>query len=41
MVRLDLKVCRRLVLQSCPYQGSTPSTALETVQSYGRRSGRC
>jgi len=33
-VRLDLKVCRRLVQESCPYQGSTPSTALQAVQSY-------
>ncbi len=34
-VRLDLRVCRRLVVPSCPYQGSTPSTALEAVRSYG------
>jgi hypothetical protein len=39
-VRLDLKVCRRLVLPSCPYQGITPPTALETVQSYGRSLGK-
>jgi hypothetical protein len=38
-VRLDLKVCRRLVQPSCPYQGSTPSTALQAVQSYGRTLG--
>jgi hypothetical protein len=38
-LRLDLKVCRRLVLPSCPYQGVTPPTALETVQSYGRSLG--
>ncbi len=39
-VRLDLKVCRRLVQPSCSYDGSTPSTALQAVQSYGRALGR-
>ena len=39
-VRLDLKVCRRLVQPSCSYQGSAPSTALEAVRSYGRSLGR-
>ncbi len=39
-VRLDLKVCRRLVQPSCPYQGSTPLTALQAVQSYGPSLGR-
>ena len=39
-VRLDLKVCRRLVQPSCPYQGSAPSTALQAVQSYGRSLGK-
>ena len=39
-VRLDLKVCRRLVQQSCPYQGSTPPTALQAVQSYGHSLGK-
>jgi hypothetical protein len=38
-VRLDLKVCRRLVQPSCPYQGSAPSTALQAVESYGRSLG--
>jgi hypothetical protein len=38
-VRLDLRVCRRLVAPSCPYQGSTPSTALQAVLSYGRSLG--
>ncbi len=38
-VRLDLRVCRRLVAASCPYQGSAPSTALQAVQSYGRSLG--
>jgi hypothetical protein len=39
-VRLDLRVCRRLVAPSCSYQGSTPSTALEAVRSYGRSLGK-
>ena len=38
-VRLDLKVCRRLVQRGCIYMGSTPSTALEAVQSYSRSLG--
>ncbi len=33
--RLDLRVCRRLVAPSCPYQGSTPSTALQAVRALG------
>ena len=37
--RLDLRVCRRLVNASCPYQGSTPTTALQAVQSLGRSLG--
>jgi hypothetical protein len=39
-VRLDVKVCRRLVQPSCSFQGSTPTTALRAVQSYGRALGR-
>ena len=39
-VRLDLRVCRRLVQPSCSYQGSTPSTALQAVQAVGRSLGR-
>jgi hypothetical protein len=39
-VRLDLAVCRRLVQPSCPYQGSTPSTALQAVQAYGHSLGK-
>jgi hypothetical protein len=39
-VRLDLKVCRRLVQPSCSYQGSAPPTALQAVQSYGHSLGR-
>jgi hypothetical protein len=39
-VRLDLKVCRRLVQPSCSFQGSAPPSALQAVQSYGRSLGR-
>ena len=39
-VRLDLKVCRRLIEPSCPYQGSAPPTALSAEQSYGHRLGQ-
>jgi hypothetical protein len=39
-VRLDLRVCRRLVQPSCRYQGSTPSTALQAVQGYGHSLGK-
>jgi hypothetical protein len=39
-VRLDVKVCRRLVQPSCAYQGSAPTTALQAVQSYGRSLGK-
>ena len=39
-VRLDLRVCRRLVQPSCSYQGSSPSTALQAVQGYGRSLGK-
>jgi hypothetical protein len=39
-VRLDLKVCRRLVQPSCSYQGGAPSTALEAVESYGHSLGK-
>ncbi len=38
-LRLDLKVCRRLVAPSCTYQGETPSTALQVVESTGRSLG--
>ena len=38
-LRLDLRVCRRLVQPSCAYQGSAPSTALEAIRSYGRSLG--
>ena len=32
-LRSDAVVCRRLVATSCPFQGSTPSTALQVVRS--------
>jgi lysophospholipase L1-like esterase len=38
-LRLDLKVCRRLVQPSCTYQGVTPATALQVVKSKGRALG--
>ena len=34
-MKLDLRVCRRLVTPSCSFQGSTPSSALEAIQSFG------
>ena len=40
IVRRDLKVCRRLVAQSCPYNGTRPRTALAAVRYYGRNLGR-
>jgi len=39
-VRLDLRVCRRLVQPSCTYEGATPSSALQAVEAYGRSLGR-
>lgn len=39
VVKLDLRVCRRLVTPSCSFQGSTPSTALASIQSFGKRLG--
>ena len=38
-VTLDLVVCRRLVAASCTYNGTTPTTALQAVQGYGRGIG--
>ncbi len=38
-LRSDAVVCRRLVATSCPFQGSTPSTALEAVGSKRRALG--
>jgi lysophospholipase L1-like esterase len=34
-IRLELRVCRRLIAPSCPYQGQTPPTALDTLESLG------
>lgn len=39
-VRLDVEVCRRLVQPSCSFQGTTPTTGLQAVQSYGRSLGK-
>jgi hypothetical protein len=39
-LRLDLRVCRRLVDPSCPYLGVTPPTALEAVRARGAGLGR-
>jgi hypothetical protein len=39
-LRSDAAVCRRLVAASCPFQGSTPSTALDVVAASGRSLGR-
>jgi hypothetical protein len=38
-VHYNLRVCRRLVEPSCPYQGEVPPTALEAVRSYGASLG--
>jgi hypothetical protein len=38
-VKLDLRVCRRLASLSCPYQGSTPASALDIVRSAGASIG--
>ena len=38
-LHLDLKVCRRLVAPSCTYQGVTPATALQVINSTGRALG--
>jgi hypothetical protein len=39
-LRSDSAVCRRLVAASCPFQGTTPSTALEVIAANGRGLGR-
>ena len=38
-VRLELKVCRRLIVTSCTYQGHTPPPALRAIKSLGRSLG--
>ena len=39
-LRSDTAVCRRLVASSCPFQGSTPATALQVIGASGRSLGR-
>ena len=39
-LRADAVVCRRLVAESCTFQGSRPSTALQVVQSRGSALGK-
>lgn len=38
-LRADNAVCRRLVTASCPFQGSTPATALDVIRARGRTLG--
>lgn len=38
-MKLDLRVCRRLASQGCPYDGSTPPSALASVIADGRGVG--
>lgn len=38
-LRSDSAVCRRLVAVSCPFQGSTPATALDVIRASGRALG--
>lgn len=38
-LRSDNAVCRRLVAASCPFQGSTPDTALQVISARGRSLG--
>ena len=38
--RLDLRVCRRLAQLSCTYDGSTPPSALASVQAAGSSLGQ-
>jgi hypothetical protein len=38
-LRADNAVCRRLVASSCPFQGSTPATALDVIRARGRTLG--
>jgi len=38
-LRSDAVVCRRLVAASCPFQGSTPPTALDVIGARGRLLG--
>jgi hypothetical protein len=38
-LRLELRICRRLILSSCTYQGQTPPPALDTIRSLGNALG--
>jgi hypothetical protein len=38
-VRMDLRVCRRLVAAGCPYQGAIPASALDVVDADGTSLG--
>ena len=38
-LRLELRVCRRLIAPSCSYQGSSPPTALQALESLGNSLG--
>jgi len=38
-LKLDTKVCRRLVAASCSYAGVTPATALQVIESRGSSLG--
>ena len=38
-LKLDALVCRRLITSSCTYNGVTPKTALQVIQSKGRALG--
>jgi hypothetical protein len=39
-LRLDVRVCRRLVGESCPYDGERPPNVLDTVAATGPALGR-
>jgi hypothetical protein len=39
-LRIDAKVCRRLVSASCPYQGRTPKSALQVIRSKRKALGQ-
>jgi hypothetical protein len=39
-LRVDAKVCRRLVAPSCAYRGTAPTTALEAIRRAGSSLGR-
>jgi hypothetical protein len=38
-LQLDLRACRRLVVRSCTFRGSTPPTALQAVEALGPQLG--